>query len=190
MDAAAKLHTTAEIEALPEGRRMELIDGVLYDMAAPGLVHQKIVAFLTADLIHYVRSQNGNCQVFPAPFGVWLNADEYNYVEPDISVICDPVKLNEKGCAGAPDFIAEIVSPASRKKDYLTKLFKYRSAGVREYWIIDPGTHTTQTYWFEREEDLSDFNLYTFEESVPVHIWKAMEIRIADYLKNEAWRAR
>ena len=73
-----------------------------------------------------------------APFAVFLNADDKNYVEPDISVICDKSKLTDKGCNGAPDWIIEIVSSGSRRMDYYTKLFKYRTAGVREYWIVDP----------------------------------------------------
>jgi len=64
---------------------------------------------------------------------VFLNDDDMNYVEPDISEICDPAKLNEKGCQGAPDWIIEIVSASTRSRDYMTKLFKYRTAGVREY---------------------------------------------------------
>lgn len=70
-----------------------------------------------------------------------MNENDKNYVEPDISVICDTDKLNDKGCNGAPDWIIEIVSPGSRRMDYSVKLFKYRSAGVREYWIVDPEKH-------------------------------------------------
>lgn len=67
------------------------------------------------------------------PFGVFIDADDRSYVEPDISIICDENKLDDRGCNGAPDWIIEVVSPASRRIDYTTKLFKYRSAGVREY---------------------------------------------------------
>ena len=69
---------------------------------------------------------------------MFLNEDDKNYVEPDISVICDKRKLTDAGCNGAPDWIVEIVSPGSRQMDYMRKLFKYRSAGVKEYWIVDP----------------------------------------------------
>lgn len=183
MDAAKELHTAADIEALPEGQRMELIDGVLYDMASPNREHQQIISGLTTDLNIYVRSNGGGCKVYPAPFAVRLNADDYTYVEPDVSVICDPSKLDERGCAGAPDFIAEVVSPSSTKRDYMIKLFKYRSAGVREYWIINPETRTIQTYWFEGSEEYMDANQYAFDKPVPLHIWKGLDIRIADYLE-------
>ncbi len=72
------------------------------------------------------------------PFAVFLDKTDTNYVEPDISVICDKSKLTDKGYFGVPDWIIEIVSPGSRKMDYFTKLFKYHTAGVREYWIVDP----------------------------------------------------
>lgn len=70
-----------------------------------------------------------------APFAVFLNENNKNYVEPDINVICDKNKLSDRGCEGAPDWVIEIVSPGSRRMDYAIKLFKYRSAGVQEYWI-------------------------------------------------------
>ena len=82
--------------------------------------------------------------------------------EPDISVICDPNKLNDKGCTGAPDWIIEIVSPGSRRMDYFTKLFKYRTAGVREYWIVDPIKNFVIVYNF----DTSDSEQYTFADTI------------------------
>ena len=114
-------------------------------MAPPSYLHQRLVMELSATIRDYIKSRKVSCEVLPAPFAVFLNQDDRNYVEPDISVICDPDKLNDKGCNGAPDFIIEIVSPSSQRMDYLTKLFKYRTAGVREYWIVNPMTQTIQT---------------------------------------------
>lgn len=130
----SKLFTIDNIYALPDGQRAELIDGQIYNMAPPSAIHQELVMELSATLRNYIRSKQGKCKVYPAPFAVFLNQDLYNYVEPDISVICDSGKINEKGCNGAPDLIIEIVSPSSQRMDYLTKLFKYRTSGVREYW--------------------------------------------------------
>lgn len=79
-------------------------------------------------------SKNGNCRVLPAPFGVYIKNDDRHFVEPDISVICDKKKLDEKGCHGAPDWVLEIVSPTSGQMDYVRKLALYQAAGVREYW--------------------------------------------------------
>ena len=98
---------------------------------------------------------------------MFLNENDENYVEPDISVICDQNKLNDKGCVGAPDWIIEIVSPGSRRTDYFTKLFKYRTAGVREYWIVDPDKSRTMVYNFESEDTLE----YSFSDSVQSGIY-------------------
>ena len=125
--------TTDYIFSLPEGQRAELIDGVVYDMAPPNRLHQELVSELHYKITDYIKKNNGACKVFPSPFAVFLNADDKTYVEPDISVICDKSKLDDRGCVGAPDWIIEIASPSTKRTDYGVKLFKYRSAGVREY---------------------------------------------------------
>ena len=133
-----RIYTIDDIYALPDGERAELIDGQIYYMAPPSRKHQQIAGQLFRKIADYIDSNNGTCQPYIAPFAVFLNEDDKNYVEPDISVICAPDKLNDKGCVGAPDWIIEIVSPGSRSMDYNIKLFKYRTAGVKEYWIVDP----------------------------------------------------
>ena len=105
--------TIDDIYALPEGERAELINGELYMMAPPGRMHQRISTRLSSVIDQYISDHSGSCEVYSAPFAVFLNADDKNYVEPDISVICDKDKLTDKGCNGAPDWIIEIVSPAS-----------------------------------------------------------------------------
>ena len=97
-----------------------------------------------------------------------------NYVEPDISVICDRNKINEKGCYGAPDWIIEIVSPSSRSMDYFRKLIKYRIAGVKEYWVVDPEKTLTTVYSFERDR----MEEYPFGEAVPVGLYENFSIKI------------
>lgn len=86
----------------------------------------------------YIDKKSSSCEVDIAPFAVFLNEDDRNYVEPDISVICDTNKLTDRGCSGAPDWIIEIVSPGSKQHGLFFKLFKYQATGVREYWIVDP----------------------------------------------------
>lgn len=130
-------YTIDDIYNLPEGQRAELIDGQLYLMAAPNRIHQRLVKEFTYLIEDYIRHKNGDCEVYPAPFAVFLNADHEIYLEPDISVIGDKNKLTDEGCKGAPDWIIEVVSPSSRPMDYNKKLFKYRTAGVREYWIVE-----------------------------------------------------
>lgn len=126
------VYTISDIYALPDGERAELIDGQIYNMAPPGRLHQKISWKLHQAIANYIDSRNGLCEVYAAPFAVFLNDDDINYVEPDLSVIGDLSKLDDKGCHGAPDWVIEIVSSDSRSRDYITKLFKYRTAGVRE----------------------------------------------------------
>ena len=138
-------YTIDDIYALPEGQRAELIDGQIYDMAPPSPMHQELCNGNFLLLSEITSKKNGGpCKVYPAPFAVFLNEDDRNYVEPDISVICDSSKVDNRGYQDAPDFIIEIVSPSSQRMDYLTKLFKYRTAGVREYWIVNPLQRTVQ----------------------------------------------
>ena len=172
-------YTTKDIYELPDGQRAELIDGVIYDMAPPSRLHQRISTRLASIIDRYISDNNETCEVYSAPFAVFLNQDDKTYVEPDISVICDSDKLDDKGCIGAPDWIIEIVSPSSQRMDYMTKLFKYRTAGVREYWIINPMTETVQTYLFEGIEDSVQ---YTFNDEIPVGIYPGFKINIAELL--------
>lgn len=169
-----KTHTIEDIRALPDGKRAELIDGRLYMMSAPGRIHQKFVHFLDWTIGTYIHDKNGNCEVYPAPFAVFLNADDEIYLEPDISVICDRSKLTDEGCYGAPDWIIEIVSPGNKPMDYFTKLFKYRAADVREYWIVDPTKEMIIVYRFEKET----MDEYSFGMDVPVGIYEGFSITI------------
>lgn len=169
-----KIYTIDDIYALPDGERAELIDGDIYYMAPPSRIHQKISWKLHQAIANYIDSNNGTWEVYAAPFAVFLNEDDKNYVEPDISVICDKDKLTDKGCKGAPDWIIEIVSAGSRRMDYYTKLFKYRTADVREYWIVDPEKERVMVYDFERETT----DEYTFNMPVPVGIYEGFSITV------------
>ena len=180
MNAVAKqtnYYTIEDIYNLPNGQRAELIDGKLYMMAAPGRIHQRIVMELSFRIREYIGRNGGDCEVYLSPFAVFLNANDRIYLEPDISIICDKNKLTDEGCKGAPDWIIEVVSPSSRPMDYNKKLFKYRTACVREYWIVNPMKKAVQTYVFEGEEDS---NLFSFDEKIPVHIFDGLSIQISD----------
>lgn len=170
-------YTTDYINALPEGKRAELIDGEIYDLASPSRIHQKILHILDKKIGNHIDAMHLPCEVYPAPFAVYINLDDYNYVEPDLSVICDRDKLSDRGCEGAPDWVIEIVSPSSQRMDYLIKLRKYQSAGVRLYWIIDPDYETVLAYDFEHD----DMRRYRFSDDVPVGICEDFTIRLADY---------
>lgn len=178
MDAVRQIEcdTIDDIYNLPDGQRAELIDGELYMMAASNRIHQKLVMALSNRIFNYIQGKNGDCEVYSSPFAVFLNADNEIYLEPDISVICDKNKLTEEGCKGAPDWIIEIVSPSSVRMDYYVKLFKYRTAGVREYWIVDPDKNRILVYGFEHDTIAE----YTFSDKVRVGIYEDFEILFSE----------
>lgn len=175
MDVPLKLeneYTIEDIYALPEGQRAELIDGQIYMMAPPNRKHQTMIHFFDWTIGTYIHTHNGDCKVYPAPFAVYLFADDKNYVEPDISVICDKSKLDDRGCNGAPDWVIEIVSPSSKQMDYIMKAFKYRAAQVREYWIVDQQKNRIIVYNFEHDT----MDEYSFSDKVKVGIFEDYEI--------------
>ena len=165
-------YTIEDIYALPEGERAELIDGHMYMMAPPSRKHQRISTRLVSIIDRYIEEHKGKCEVYAAPFAVYLDERSSTYVEPDISVICNPDKLDDRGCKGAPDWIIEIVSPASKQMDYYTKLFKYRNTGVREYWIVDSSKNLIVVYNFE----LGETEQYTLQDSIKVGIYEDLVI--------------
>lgn len=167
-----RTYTIDDIYALPDGERAELIDGNIYYMAPPKRSHQKIVMEISYLIRNYIGKNKGECEVYPAPFAVFLNENDRTYVEPDISVICDKNKLTDKGCNGAPDWIIEIASPSSKRMDYMTKLFKYRTSGVREYWIVDMEKNRVTVYYFETDY----MEEYTLSDKVKVYIYDDFEI--------------
>ena len=169
-----RVYTINDIYDLPEGMRAELINGKIYYMAPPTRIHQKLVSIFNQIIANHIDSNHGTCEVYPAPFAVFLDESSINYVEPDISVICDPKKLDEKGCHGAPDWIIEIVSPSSRMLDYHVKLFKYCNAGVAEYWVVDPEKKRITVHNFHKETT-EEYGLY---DSVPVGIYEGFTIKL------------
>jgi len=173
-------YTTDFIYSLPEGKRAELIDGQVYYMAPPTRIHQEISFSLSRKIAYYIDTKGGSCRVYPSPFAVFLNQDNRNYVEPDISVICDPQKLDDKGCNGAPDWVIEIVSPSNPSDDYIRKLYYYKNYGVREYWIIDPQRKNITVNYFE--QDLLNVP-YTFDAVLKVNIYEDLYINFSDISK-------
>ncbi len=165
-------YTFADCLTWDEGERVEIIDGEAFLMAPPSSRHQEIAFEIGRQLGNFLEGKK--CRVYPAPFGVRLferdgeqPQDVDTMVEPDISVVCDKSKIDEHGCKGAPDFIAEILSPSTRRYDRLVKLNLYQKAGVREYWIVDPDTQSVQVF-------LQDGNgfLRIFEEYEPKDVAK------------------
>ncbi|MBR4344484.1 MAG: Uma2 family endonuclease [Lachnospiraceae bacterium] len=154
--------------ALPEGTRVELIDGVFYDMASPVLVHQRISGLIFATINNYIAANKGSCVPFDAPTDVQLDCDNKTIVQPDILVVCNRDKLQGHRVVGAPDFIVEVLSPSNWHHDVVRKLRKYKNAGVREYWIVNPENLTVLVYDFSKSDMVTE---YSFNDEVPINIW-------------------
>lgn len=149
---------------------VEIIKGRLFKMhAAPKRIHQKISVHIASDLFQFLKGKT--CEVYEAPFDVRLpkksnrNEDIFTVVQPDICVICDPNKLDEAGCIGAPDLIIEILSKGNNKKELLYKYEVYLESGVKEYWIIHPEEQTLLIYILQDGKYVPS-KLFTSGESV------------------------
>jgi Uma2 family endonuclease len=161
-------YTLDDYYALPDERRVELIDGVFYDMSAPAVIHQKILGELFILFRECMDAHEGECEVYLSPCDVRLDCDNKTMVQPDLLVICGPYDLGAKGFEGAPDLALEILSPSTRSKDMLLKLYKYQNAGVKEYWIVDPDRETVMVYDFRDDSYYPE--IYDFDSVIPIHI--------------------
>lgn len=162
-------YTLEDYYALPDDKRVELIDGYFYDMASPSAIHQVVAGEVFWRIKDYIRRKKGRCIPFIAPMDVQLDCDDKTMVEPDVLVVCDRSKIINRCIMGAPDFVVEILSQSTRRKDVVTKLEKYSKAGVREYWIVDVKKKRVVTYFFENEDEL--LSIYGFEDEIPVQIY-------------------
>ena len=174
-----QVFTTDDIYALPDGERAELIDGQIYMMGTPSRIHQKLVGQLSRIIGNYIESIMVPVRFILLLLQSLLRKMIKNYVEPDISVICDKSKLSDRGCEGAPDFIIEIVSPSSRRMDYYKKCTLYAESGVREYWIVDPEKQRTMIY---RYEDDAAPMIVPFEQDLAVGIYNDFMINVSKLL--------
>ena len=177
LQTQTELITLEQYEALPENKRAEVFDGVIYDMASPSRIHQSLLLELSSLLNSYVKNRKGNCNVFPAPFDVKLSDHPLTIVQPDIMIVCDEDKLDENRCNGAPDFIIEIVSPGNPSDDYIRKAYYYKTYGVREYWIVDPKRKTVTVNYFEG--NLISIQ-YPFDSIIKVNIYEDLFVNFSE----------
>lgn len=163
-------YTLDDYYALPDDARVELIDGVIYDMTAPTRKHQTIALHLWRQFVECIEEHSVPCIAYAAPVDVRLDADEKTMVQPDVFVLCHEDD-NDARIEGAPEFAAEVLSPSTKSKDCVIKLNKYMNAGVKEYWIIDPDEEKVFAYDFA---DGCELKQYDFTDSIPVAISKGM----------------
>ena len=158
--------------------RFELIDGVIYMLASPARVHQKISGELHLQLASFLKGKP--CEAYYAPFSVRLSVGEGSdtVLEPDLVVICDKSKLDDRGCIGAPDMVVEILSPSTSKKDLTIKFSKYLQAGVREYWIVNPDSKTVVVYILKGGEYYA--RTYDDTGTILVHVLEGCSINLPE----------
>ena len=173
----AERFTYAHYVTWPDEERWELIDGIPYDMSpSPSRYHQEISMNLGTQISRFLKKKGKTCKVYAAPFDVRLpggqqtDEETMTVVQPDISVICDPVKLDDKGCKGTPDFIAEITSPATIKKDMKYKLLLYEKHGVPEYWIIQPEENIIMVYKLNDQKRYDRAEIYSKEDKIELKL--------------------
>ena len=161
-------YTVEDYLALPDEKRVELIDGVIYDMGAPRYVHQLIAGEIFRQIANFLLDKGGKCRVYIAPADVQLDNDNRTMVQPDVFILCAPEKSDNLRMYGAPDFALEVISPSTKKKDFAIKTSKYLNAGVREYWILDPYQEILLTYYFELDDTP---RIHGLDKTVPVGIY-------------------
>jgi Uma2 family endonuclease len=181
-----KRYTYADYMTWLDDKRRELVNGFIRMMSpAPAPWHQKTNLKLSSRLLRFIEKNKGKCEIFTAPFDVRLpkngekeHAEIYTVVQPDICIVCDPAKIDERGCLGAPDFIAEIQSPSTARYDLTEKFTLYESVGVREYWVVFP-PNAIQVFLLQPDGKYDKGTVYD-EGKVPVHIFDGLKIDLKD----------
>jgi len=181
-------YTYADYLTWLDNKSRELIDGFIKMMSpAPRRVHAKVGSNISGYLWSVLRKHKGKCEVYSAPFDVRFpqNGDTahdkiYTVVQPDICVVCDPSKLDDLGCCGAPDMIVEILSPSTSKRDMNDKFNLYEEHGVKEYWIVHPNDKTVFAFLLQENGKYDDGVLYEKVGKVPVHIFDNHPIDLND----------
>ena len=173
-------YTLEDYESLPDDVRVELIDGFFYYLDSPSTRHQLIGGEIYAQIRNFIRKNKGGCIPFISPTDVQLDRDEKTILEPDVFIVCDPSKVTEKRIYGNPDFVVEILSPSTSRKDRYIKAKKYKYAGVKEFWLVDPKKKNVLVYSFD-DDDSDDVTIYGFKDKIPVGIYGGkLQIDFAD----------
>lgn len=185
MPLEEKHFTYADYLTWPEGERVELVDGQIYAMTpAPNRIHQEILGRTFNIFSNYLKGRK--CQAYIAPFDVRLpkgnESDDRTstVVQPDLSIICDPSKLDDQGCRGAPDLVAEIISPSTLKYDLTIKKRLYERSGVKEYWMVYPQEGIVMVYKLQENGLYDDGEAYGKNAVVPVGLFQGWELALSE----------
>lgn len=186
-----KRYTYADYLTWEDNIRRELIDGRVYVLPTPWRIHAETSGNLLFAFSCFRKKRKRKFEVYHAPFDVRLPLDGatendkiYTVVQPDICVICDPLKLDEMGCLGAPDLVVEVLSPSTGKKDMNEKFNLYEAAGVKEYWVIYPKDKALNVFILQHNGKYDDGTTYEKTDKVPVHIFKGLEIDLEEIFKS------
>jgi Uma2 family endonuclease len=186
-----KRYTFADYLTWMDDKRRELINGFIKLMTpAPLRIHQEIASNLFLRIGNQLA--DNPCKTYFAPFDVRLpnkpdeTSDEkvYTVVQPDISVICDLTKLDERGCIGAPDFIIEIISPATAKHDVEDKYRLYEKHGVKEYWIVFPESKSVSVFSLDANGKYQLVGIYADDSKVKVNIFEDVTVELEEVFKE------
>ncbi|MDR2473800.1 MAG: Uma2 family endonuclease [Tannerella sp.] len=182
-----RLYSYADIRTFTDDLHREIIDGIMHVFAAPLRIHSWLSFNIGVKIKNLVTRRKGKCEIYHAPFDVRLpkngeTADEdiYTVVQPDICVICDPNKLDDKGCIGAPDLIVEVLSPSTAKRDMNEKFSLYERSGVREYWVVFPGEKAVTVFLLQPDGKYDNGTTYQFEGKVPISIFNGFGIDLKE----------
>jgi len=179
--ASKQRYTVADYIAWNDGRRYELLHGGVHAMSpAPSWQHQVISGNLGFEIKSYLRPKK-MCQIVYAPVDVYLAND--TVVQPDIIVVCDPKKIEKKGCVGAPDLVVEILSPSTSKTDWKDKYALYEEAGVREYWIVNPDDALVHVFRLTDGKFRLD-GTYSAEDTVKIGIFEDITIDLKNVFEH------
>ena len=178
-----KQYTYADYLTWKFTEMVELIKGKLFILSpAPSSYHQRILSNLHGEI--YAIFKTHKCDLFIAPFDVRLvknkalDTEIITVVQPDFCIICDPTKVDAKGCVGAPDFIIEIISPGSIKKDYNEKYNLYQENEVREYWIVNPDAKSIHQYYLNEEKIFIEKEIHIQKGNIIPHIFPDMQVAL------------
>ena len=176
------LFTLKDLYSIPDDIRCELIDGKIYYMTIPGTKHQIISSAIFCALDRYISESEEAWLSFFALTEVRLSNKGISSVQPDVLVVCDRYKINRQYIDGAPNYIAEILSPSTTRKDRIIKRDLYMAAGVKEYWVVDPDNETVTVHLFDNGKASNE---YTFDDNIPVHITgNELAISLSDTLNR------